>query len=450
MSSFRVKLHQPNCRYFEGDYALLDYKLLPRLWPPDLSIAWVDRFCKQAAFRFAILSLWVCYGISLCGACQLQLTRFDLKVAGEAECCELASLKAISVFDRSPSEQDRGAADKGVHVGFRDEPWSGAIGRLKRGRLARRDINTVECRIIEPKFTFVWNSRREKFPIPLSCDVISWGLSTIFNIDLNGVGVIDNRYKLCAIEHNIRAQTSVLLVRSRQPLLSSEARSGRGSYGSDNDEDKYRPFERMFFLVFGLASLIGGSWICSFTAQYHGAWWLIPGTIMIIGGWLILVFHDDFPLLTENASASHGAYGVSATCYRGSEDVGVLPIVVAPFEFGDIQRKVFAADLVIAAHDAALQQRPKAVDCLSVDRAVDVFLLPVADEFMGVGVAELAIAAMFVGSDEADFLRDRFANESVHGLSIGAGDHPGDDRSFALDGTDHNVLVGDFERLDDH
>ena len=45
------------------------------------------------------------------------------------------------------------------------------------------------------------------------------------------------------------------------------------------------------------------------------------------------------------------------------EHVGVFPIVEAPRKFIDVQRQIFFGDLVIAAHDAALEQRPEALDC---------------------------------------------------------------------------------------
>jgi hypothetical protein len=76
--------------------------------------------------------------------------------------------------------------------------------------------------------------------------------------------------------------------------------------------------------------------------------------------------------MTETASASFGSFCVSATRYRGAENVRVVPVVIAELKFGNIQRKVFAAHLVKAAHDAALQERPEAVNGLSMDNAVDV------------------------------------------------------------------------------
>jgi hypothetical protein len=53
-------------------------------------------------------------------------------------------------------------------------------------------------------------------------------------------------------------------------------------------------------------------------------------------------------------------YGL-ASAYRRSEDVAVFAIVVAELELGDVQWQVLFADLMEAAHNAALNQGPEAV-----------------------------------------------------------------------------------------
>ena len=44
---------------------------------------------------------------------------------------------------------------------------------------------------------------------------------------------------------------------------------------------------------------------------------------------------------------------------RCAENVGVMPIIVAELKLGHVQRQILAADFVVAAHDAALNQRPE-------------------------------------------------------------------------------------------
>lgn len=65
--------------------------------------------------------------------------------------------------------------------------------------------------------------------------------------------------------------------------------------------------------------------------------------------------------IAENAAAS-SKIGASASCYGVAENVGVMPVIVAELEFRDIERKIFAANLVKTAHDAALNQGPKALE----------------------------------------------------------------------------------------
>jgi hypothetical protein len=137
--------------------------------------------------------------------------------------------------------------------------------------------------------------------------------------------------------------------------------------------------------------------------------------------------------ISENASAFFGSYCVSAPPYGRAEDVGIVPVVVAPFELRNVQREIFAADFVKAAHDAALQERPETVDCLSVDNAVNVLASGMADRPM---LLEPLISAIFICGDQTDFVRDGFADEGVQGFHIGVFDHARNESSLALDSAD--------------
>lgn len=56
----------------------------------------------------------------------------------------------------------------------------------------------------------------------------------------------------------------------------------------------------------------------------------------------------------------------SETCYSEPENVRVVPVVVPELRFRDVQRQVLGRDLVIAADDAALEQRPEAFNRVRV------------------------------------------------------------------------------------
>jgi hypothetical protein len=74
----------------------------------------------------------------------------------------------------------------------------------------------------------------------------------------------------------------------------------------------------------------------------------LPGLICFI--WLFIA------LVSENASASFGSACASATPYRRAEDDGIAAIVVPKFELRNVERQIFAADLVISAEDPRLRQ----------------------------------------------------------------------------------------------
>jgi hypothetical protein len=64
-----------------------------------------------------------------------------------------------------------------------------------------------------------------------------------------------------------------------------------------------------------------------------------------------------------------------------TKDVSVQSIVVPELEFSNVQRQIFAADLVEVAHDTALDERPEAFDCVRMNRAYNVLPLIVIDRF---------------------------------------------------------------------
>jgi hypothetical protein len=63
---------------------------------------------------------------------------------------------------------------------------------------------------------------------------------------------------------------------------------------------------------------------------------------------------------------------IPASLDRFAEDVVIKTVVISELKFCDVQREVFAADLVIGADDAALNQRPEAFNRVRVDRADNV------------------------------------------------------------------------------
>ena len=93
--------------------------------------------------------------------------------------------------------------------------------------------------------------------------------------------------------------------------------------------------------------------------------------------------------------------------------------IVAPVEseskFIDVERQVFSRDVVIAAHDAAFQQRPERFNRVRVNRAGHVLVLTVIDGLVNEAVAaQMAIAAMLIGSNQLRACRNRSRDEVRH------------------------------------
>src|SRR5438477_6106560 len=54
---------------------------------------------------------------------------------------------------------------------------------------------------------------------------------------------------------------------------------------------------------------------------------------------------------------------------HGREQVQVLPMVMPEGELGKVERQVLLGDLVITAHDSALEQSPEGIEVRGVDDA---------------------------------------------------------------------------------
>jgi hypothetical protein len=96
---------------------------------------------------------------------------------------------------------------------------------------------------------------------------------------------------------------------------------------------------------------------------------------------------------------------VSAACYRGSEHVGIVAVVITELKLRDVQRQIFSAHLVERTDYAALEDRPEAFNRVGVNRADNVLVLVVIDHGVRVVAQVIAIAAPRVGRQQADFVR---------------------------------------------
>jgi hypothetical protein len=116
---------------------------------------------------------------------------------------------------------------------------------------------------------------------------------------------------------------------------------------------------------------------------------------------------------------------------RRCENIAIEAIIILELTFRDVEREILGADLVVAANDAPLEDRPEAFNRVRVDSTDDVTLGRVVNRFVIVIGRQSAIDAAFVGSEQANLVRNDLTHESFGvGFVYGLQD-AGNDRALA-------------------
>lgn len=108
----------------------------------------------------------------------------------------------------------------------------------------------------------------------------------------------------------------------------------------------------------------------------------------------------------------------SAFCYYVSEHVGILAVVMAIAELGQVQRQVVLTYLVIRADHAPLEQAPKAVQVRGVDISAHILTLEMIDGLVRELSFESGIAGMFVGRHQRHLFAHRIPDKIAHGYTV--------------------------------
>src|SRR6516162_6209366 len=117
------------------------------------------------------------------------------------------------------------------------------------------------------------------------------------------------------------------------------------------------------------------------------------------------------PPSLRSRTQSKRLYVVSlAPADRCSEDVRVVPIIVAELKFRDIQRHVFGAHFMERAHDATLEDRPEALDRLRVDHTDDVLAFGMVNGRVRIFLVEFPVSFPLIGAEQANLVRDGLAD----------------------------------------
>lgn len=122
------------------------------------------------------------------------------------------------------------------------------------------------------------------------------------------------------------------------------------------------------------------------------------------------------------------------------ENIRVQTVVIAELEFRDVQREIFAAHFVIAAHHAALNQRPETLNRVRVQRADNVLLSTMVNRSVLIFFAQVSISIMLICSEQRCISRNNFAHKSLHRRGVDLIEHAGDDITLTLDSADYGEL----------
>jgi hypothetical protein len=161
-------------------------------------------------------------------------------------------------------------------------------------------------------------------------------------------------------------------------------------------------------------------------ADERGLWWW----------WVLLLGYAVLSII----AAIHG-YKLLTSANGSAEDIRVFPVIVAELELCDVQRQILFADFVETTHDAALEDRPEALDGVGVNCANNMLACGMIDHAMRKLFANSLVAAECVGTEQANFGRDGLADKDFELSAVNARKNTGDDIAFAFHSTNHGHFI---------
>src|SRR5277367_2120958 len=123
----------------------------------------------------------------------------------------------------------------------------------------------------------------------------------------------------------------------------------------------------------------------------------------------------------------------------GAEDIGIFAIAVSELKLSHVQMQILFADLVKRADDTALQDRPKTLDGLRMNRAVNVLVRSMVNDAMRIPLlGEAIVARPVIGAEQANLMRDGFVDERAQRRTFDVLNNAGDHIAFATNCADDN------------
>ena len=220
-------------------------------------------------------------------------------------------------------------------------------------------------------------------------DDFSRGIGELFVCDDKSVGLLGSLFHF------------VQLAVHRIELTPKDYVTDDGGNGQ-NAGEKYKSEREPYYGYIGVLCLLlalfamWGSCGC-FVYWHRWRWWLFATAglfvLSVVFAYYALAFID---LATRD---SH------------SKNIGVVAVVVPELKFGDVERKIFLADFVIAANDATLEDRPEAFNRIGMNRADHVLAFVMINSRVRIFLVEMLVTNPLIGHEQADLVRYGLMNK---------------------------------------
>jgi hypothetical protein len=130
-----------------------------------------------------------------------------------------------------------------------------------------------------------------------------------------------------------------------------------------------------------------------------------------------------------------------ASAYDRVEDVWIAAVVIPELKLRNVQRHIFGADFVECAHYTALEDRPKTLNRVRVNRADHVLFFAVIDGSVRHGVGQALVSGPRVGRKQANFVGNRLANETENFIAACPVQNASHDIALTLHGANDGYLA---------
>ena len=132
----------------------------------------------------------------------------------------------------------------------------------------------------------------------------------------------------------------------------------------------------------------------------------------------------------------------SAPLNRRSENICIKAVVILELGLRNVERQIFAAHLVVAPNDAALEDAPEAFNGLCIHCADDILMLGMVNSAGREAKAEVPVTNPLIGANQTNFVRHCFIDEILQCLLLHGRNRASDHVTLARNSTRDDCLTG--------